>query len=210
MFFDLKRIDFKNIDFKNVYEWPIYGRAIVLIIFCLGVFYAGYFFYFSSLGDEIYKRYKQEQDLKQQVKTILKIEREMKESVAEFPQLVNLLNQWQKQLISSNNLPDLLNQILKLGAANHIQFSLFAPAARTQQDDYFKVPIKVIMQGNYSQLANFISALANLSQLVSIGDFIFSKKNANASNMKATEEVNSDNRLTCELTIEVFSLANKK
>lgn len=203
-------IDIKHIDFKNIYEWPAYGRAIILAIICFSVLFLGYFFDFSSLGDEIYKKYRQEHDLKQQLKLMFKTEEDMKESVSEFPKLMETLSQWRGQLIQADNLPDLLNQILKMGTASSVKFSLFAPGTRKEKDGYAFVPIKVVMEGNYNQLASFISKIANLPQLVSVGDFVISKKGVAPLEPKSAGGAADNDGLTCDLTLEVFLRAHKK
>ena len=135
----------------------------------------------------------------------------MREVVLQFPEVLKLLNEWQGQLITGSNLPDLLNQILKIGAANHLQFSLFVPGAKKQEDDYFMVPIKVLVRGNYNQVANFISQVANLPQIVVISDFMMLKlANAAGVDEKETEDAGAANYLTTALTLEVYYLANKK
>lgn len=210
---NLKNFDLKSIDLRNIYEWPIYARMVVFCLVCVGVFYFGYFFDFSSLSNQIYTRFKQEQDLKQQVKSILRTEENMREIVLQYPEVVKLLSHWQGQLINGSNLPDLLNQILKLGAVNHLQFSLFAPGAKKQEDDYFMVPIKVVIKGNYNQVATFISQVANLPQIVAVGDFIMAKQVGEVGSAPGTGEKpteTSASSLITALTLEVYYLANKK
>lgn len=210
MALDLKNIDLKNLDIRNAYEWPLAGRMIIFGLVCIVVFYLGYFFDFSGLSKQIYTRYKQEVDLKQQVGAILKTEQGMREVVLQFPEVQKLVNQWQGQLINAANLPDLLNQILKVGAANHLHFALFAPGAKKPVDDYFMVPIKVVVQGNYSEVANFISQVANLPQLVSVGDFMIVKGSPETGATIAAAETSAASFLTTALTLEVYYLANKK
>lgn len=213
MALDLKniKIDFKNINFRTVYEWPVYGRTIILALVFIAVLYLGYFFNFSELSDQIYTRYKQEQELKQQIKASLKVEADLKEIVARYPEILKLLNEWEGQLIEGNKLPDLLNQILKLGADNHLHFSLFAPGAKQQENSFFKVPIKVLIRGNYNQVANFISQIANLPQIVAVSDFLMIKKAASENNVeKGSENKNQGDYLSTSLTLEVYYLAHKK
>lgn len=206
-----KNIKLKSVDVKYIYEWPFIARLFVYFVVSVAVFCGGYFFDFSSQGDQIYSRFKQEHDLKQQVQTILKNEQKMAGEVSQYPDLLKVLDHWQEQFINSNNLPDLLNQILKIGATNHIQFSIFSPGAKKTQDDYYVVPIKVVMQGSYSQLGNFISQVANMPLLVSIGDFVILKKGDQSTGQKSVSEDTAEpDRLTCMLTLEVYNLANKK
>ncbi len=211
MAIDLKSFDFKNIDLRNVYEWPLVGRLLLFFLACVAVFYLGYYFDFSNQSHQIFVRYKQELDLKDQVSSILKTKQEMQEIVLQYPELQKLLSQWQGQLINGSNLPDLLNQILKLGALNHLQFSLFAPGEKKTEDDYEVVPIKVVVQGGYNQVAHFISEIANLPQIVAVSDFIMGKQIAEPSTAeKAAGEGAASNNLTTAIMLEVYFLDNKK
>lgn len=211
MALELKNIDFKNFSLRDIYEWPIYGRMVIFMLVSIGVFYFGYIFDFSSLSNQILTRFKQEQDLKQQLESSLKIEEEMREVVLQYPEVMKLLNQWQGQLISSSTLPDLMNLILSIGATNHLKFSVFIPGEKKPVEDYFMVPIKVVVQGNYNQVAHFISQVANLPQLVAIGDFAMMKQNeAKDSGEKESESNAANGNLTTALTLEVYYLANKK
>jgi|GEM_PF-159307 len=211
-FKDLKNLDLKSLDFKNIYEWPFYGRGIVFLVVCLGVFYLGYLIDFSSFSGQIYSRVQQERDLKSQVKAILDTEEDMKELVSQYPEVVKLLNAWQGQLIDGDNLPDLLNKILKIGASNQLQFSQFAPGVKKQRNDYLMVPIKVVARGNYNQIANFISQVANMPQLIAIGDFVIQKQVVTDSEKTASEQAQSSATAstTAGITLEVYYLANKK
>ena len=211
MALDLKNLNLKDLDIRSVYEWPIYGRLVIFGVVCGGVLFLGYFFDFSDLSDQIVTRYKQELDLKQQVEASLKSEEEMKEIVNQFPQVMKIVNEWQDQLINGTSLPDLLNQILKMGAANSLKFTLFAPGAKKQQDDYFMVPIKVVVQGSYTEIATFISQLANLPQIVSVSDFILSKESNSIGQAAKPEEPGAvSGPITSAMTLEVYYLANKK
>lgn len=210
MALDIKNIDLKNIDFRNVnvYEWPLFGRFIVQVLVCMGVFYFGYVFDFSSQGKQIYEHYKQEQDLKGQVKSILKHGEEMKGDVAQFSEVVKLLNQWQGQLVNSNAIPDLLNQIVKSGTVNQLKIALFTPGAKQKKDDYYMVPIKIVATGDYNKIANFISQISNMGQIVTVTDFVIAKENSSG-NEGGGEVASTANRLTATLTLKVYYLADK-
>jgi type IV pilus assembly protein PilO len=202
------KLDLKNINIKNVYEWPLYGRMIVMVIVALVVFYCGYLYDFSSLSSQIYSRYTQEKDLKQQVKSILKNEEKMSNLVSQFPEMVILRDQWRNQLINIDHLPDLLNQILKLGSLNQIKFTLFVPGTKKAENNYFIVPIKVNMRGTYAQIAGFISQIANLSQIVVVSNFsIFKPTNEDEA---SKSDNNASDLLASELILEVYYLATKE
>ncbi|HVY53474.1 MAG TPA: type 4a pilus biogenesis protein PilO [Gammaproteobacteria bacterium] len=202
----LKDIDLKKIDLRNFYEWPLLARSIIIFLVCVGVFFGGYFFDFSNLSSQIYARYKDEQDLKSQIQSILKIEESMEGSVSQFSELVGMLDSWQAQLISANNIPDLLNQILRLGSQNHVKFILFTPGDKSKKDDYFVMPIKAIVLGNYQQLASFISQLANLPQIVVINNLSI----ASTAEKDKSDNGEAANQLTAGLDLEVYYLANYK
>lgn len=180
-------------DLKNIDQWPLMMRYIVIGICCAGLIYLGYFFDVSRLTKRLDVAKQQEQDLKQQFELLFTQQSALETDISELPVLQNALNAWQKKLIKKSDLPELLNEILKIGTANGLQFNLFNPGDEVKEDMYIKMPIKVVVTGGYNQIASFISQTANLPWIVVIGNF------------KLSKAVGSDN-VTAELVLEVYYL----
>lgn len=199
-----------TLNFKNIYEWPLITRILIIGLVCAVVFYLGYWLDTSSLNEDLENTQRKEEDIKEQLKLVISKEEMTKNELSQFDMLEKLLSQWQKRMITYSELPEILNQILKIGATNHLHFSLFNPGQEVKEGSYLKVPIKVIAVGSYHQLGDFISQVANLPWIVVVGDFTLSKENKNdVLGAKLAEQATAENLLTAELTLEVYHFGEK-
>lgn len=200
----------KKINFNNIYEWPLITRILIIGLICAVVLYLGYYLKISYLSTQLVGYQQKEQELKQQIQFIISKQGAMNNEIAQFSQLQNLLKQWQGKMVAYTELPELLNEILKIGATNHLHFSLFHPDPAVQTGIYYKVPIKLVAVGGYHQLGDFLSQIANMKWIVVISDFILTSENKNdVLGSKLAADAAAENLLTAELTFEVYYLAGK-
>ena len=195
-------------DLKNIHKWPISLRALVIGFACAIAFYFGYSRYLSTLNLNLSKAKQHETELKGQLQLSISQKNSLQSELQQFPKYVSLLNVWNNQLIRYVNLPQLLNDILKIGAQNNVYFSLLNPGKEMKENFYMKTPIKLIAVGSYHQIASFASQLANLNWIIVIGDFSISNENKNdVLGTKLAAQANAENLLTVEMNLEVYSRA---
>lgn len=201
----------KSLNFNTMYDWPIGAKAVVLGILFLIVFYLGYRWNIASLKSNYQDLVAQEADLKQQFESIVVKEETLKTELVQFSSLQLMLNDWRKQLPVQDNLPELLNEILKMGAARHIFFSLFDPGDEVKEKPYWFVPIKVVMVGDYDQISIFLSQLANMPWILAIRNFVFSDENKNdVLGARLATIANEQNLLTAEVTLSIYFIPPKQ
>lgn len=246
----------KKMTLNNIYEWPLMTRLLLLGLIFAATFYLGYRLDISGEILKLRRAESQEADLKQQVELTIRKNKMTQADIAQLPALKAKLQTWKKQLITYNDLPELLNQILKIGSDNHLFFSLFtpgaavmvsppeekpagdnengaaqapdasaapaaataaapppatadqsAPAPKKSTIQFGKVPIKAVVIGNYHQISEFISQVANLSWVVVIGDFtINNEAESSLIGEKMAKQVASQHLLTAEMTLDVYYL----
>jgi Tfp pilus assembly protein PilO len=244
----------KKMTLNNVYEWPLMTRLLLLGLIFAATFYLGYRFDISKQMLKLTRAEQQETDLRQQLEFTIRKNKMTQADIAQLPALTAKLQAWKKQLITYNDLPELLNQILKLGGDNHLFFSLFTPGENVMvapvtevsgnaqagaatpaasaapatspaptdnnQDSaragktkvqFGKVPIKAVVIGNYHQISEFISQMANLSWVVVIGNFTITNENEpTLIGEKMAKQVQAQHLLTAELAIDVYYLPESK
>jgi type IV pilus assembly protein PilO len=237
---------------NNIHEWPLMTRLLLCVLVFFAMLYLGYRFDLSKQILRYSETVQQETDLKQQLELIVNKNISIKNEVSHLPTLQNELNDWQKQLVDYDNLPEVLNQILKIGGDNHLFFSLFTPEASIKvdislkqdadktdtsgsdpnaatapaaapatattttpagvnDDIYFeKVPIKVVVIGNYHQIADFMSQVANMPWIVVIGDFTISNENKTSIVGEAmAKQIEIQHLLSAEMTLDVYHTGEK-
>ncbi len=240
---------------NNIHEWPLMTRLLLLGLVFSAAFYAGYRFDLSSQSQALSRAEQQEGDLRQQIEFVIRKSKIIESEVIKLPKLRIELSKWGKQFTPADQVPQVLNQILKIGADNHLFFSLFAPGQvvivklpprnppppaadaaattaaatpppatppatdasapaadnATKDITYAQLPIKVVVVGNYHQLADFISQLANMSSIVVIGDFTVSTDNQTMLiGDKLAQQAAAQHLLTAEMTLSLYHLPESK
>ncbi|MFJ1268240.1 type 4a pilus biogenesis protein PilO [Legionella lytica] len=76
-----------------------------------------------------------------------------------------------KYLPAENEFYGLLEEISKIGMASGLKFLLFAPQAEEVHGFYTLLPIKMSIEGDYFQLASFLSRIASMERIVTFHDF---------------------------------------
>jgi type IV pilus assembly protein PilO len=202
----------RHYDIKDIYKWPFGAQAAVLSVLAACVVYLGYLFNISELKRMIEVGYTQEQQLKIQYKNTLDEQANVKVSLSQILPLKQQLNDWQKSIITAKELPALLNQILKFSTADQLKFTLFDPGVEINAGEYQKIPLKIALKGTYDQILHLLSQVANMKQLVVLGNFILARNtdaNGGSAKMTTAQAGGTTQNLTnlplvAELTLEIY------
>lgn len=236
----------KKMTLNNVYEWPLMTRLLLLGLIFFISFYLGYRMALSNLFSKLSAAEQKETDIKQEIEFVIHKSKVIQSEISHLPVLRRELDKWNKELVNYQDLPQLLNQILKLGADNHLFFSLFTPGesvnvplpprpvegvapmqadvaapppdpnavpAPTDQKMivYKQVPIKVVVVGNYHEIADFISQLANLPWIVDVGNFtITSEDQSSVLGERLAKQAAAQHLLSAEMVLNIYNLPESK
>lgn len=187
---------------NEIYDWPILPKAVVIILFCFIILYFGYFLSFSDQISKLNRLERQEQDLKTQYSAVASDVNTLLKELAAYPLLINALNVAQNKIISPKELPEVLNDILRISRQNELEINQFNPQPEVKSNAYTKVTIKALMTGTYDQIANFVSQIANMDKTIAISNFILSKPKP-ATTVQPTV---SNGRLDAELMLDVYEV----
>jgi type IV pilus assembly protein PilO len=231
----------KSMTLKNIYEWPLMTRLLLLGLVFSASFYLGYRYDLAGQILTVSKAEQYEVELKRQMELVVRKNKMVVVEVSELPIMQQELALWKKQMVNFNDLPALINSLLKLGADNHLFFSLFSPGEvvkitlpsksdmvtssdgaattptptpnpaatvdTTKSVTYSKVPIKVVMVGNYHQISDFVSQVANMPMIIAIGNFtITNEGGAQLLGEKLAKQAETQHLLSAELVLDVYLL----
>jgi len=194
-----------KINLNMIYQWPLKKQISIFAAIFIIVFLFGYNWDLSTIKRKIVSSQQGEVDVKQQLNAIFANEANHMDELAVYPEYQNKVASWTKKLITRPQMPALIKDILKLGAVNNIYFSLFDPIAEEQDETYTRIPINMVMVGSYSQLAVFVSQIANLPQLVSIKKFLITNENkADELGAELADKAAAEKLLTAKMRIEIY------
>jgi type IV pilus assembly protein PilO len=176
---NLKNIDFeqfKGLDPNDPGSWPILVKAVAVIVACIAVLFAGYWFDTQHQLADLEKAEKKEGELKEtfKVKELKAInldayKKQMKEMEQSFGAML-------RQLPSKTEVAELLVDISQAGLANGLEFDLFKPLAEKPAEFYAELPIDVKVTGTYHDFGNFVSDVAALPRIVTLHDITITTK----------------------------------
>ncbi|MDT8309985.1 MAG: type 4a pilus biogenesis protein PilO [Methylophaga sp.] len=160
-----------DLDFNESGEWPLPIKIIAIILICLVVWGAGYYFIIKDKRTELATLEQKELELRQSFETkqakavnLDAYKEQMKEMEVVFSGML-------QQLPRKNEVADLLVDISRTGLINGLEFELFKPEAERPVDFYAELPITMRLTGKFHQFGEFVSGVAALPRIVTLHNF---------------------------------------
>ena len=164
--------DLRDVDFNDPPSWPTGFKVFVTLLICASILFAGYWFIVKDQIAEL-ERQQNEEALKRREfaeKKALAINLvAYREQIEEIKDTFGILLQ---QLPDKTEVPELLIEITQAGLGRGLLFELFKPQNRRTADFYAELPISLQVTGTYHELGNFVSDLAAIPRIVTIGDLL--------------------------------------
>ncbi len=177
--------DLKNIDVNDIASWPVALKVIGILVICVLILIAGYWFIIKGELEEYDSAERKEVSLRETFlnKKALAVnlpayKQQMEEMRQTFGSLL-------RQLPNTTEVPDLLVDITQAGLGRGLEFVLFKPEKEIPKDFYAELPISIKVAGNYHELAQFVSDVAALPRIVTFGDINISADKTGRLSMSA-------------------------
>lgn len=166
---------------RDPWLWPAIPKYTVFTFIAVLVVVVLWFVWLQGYQDDLDNAKAQETQLRTEFsanyrKAVnLEALRSQREQVEQY---VSLL---EKQLPSKAEMAALLSDINLAGIGRGLQFDLFKPGATQVKDYYAELPIQIEISGSFDAIGEFVSDLAHLSRIVTLGDIEIESKSADAS-----------------------------
>ena len=162
--------ELRGLDQHNIGSWPLYAYVLAIAVVSLTIMSIGTWYFVLPKQDTLAQAREQESELKQrfeikqrQVANLDAYRDQLETMEAQFGELL-------QQLPSRTEVPSLLNDISKTRIASGLEEELFKPRPEEMRDFYAILPNDLIVTGDYHELGRFVSGVAALSRIVTIGD----------------------------------------
>lgn len=167
----LRKIDLADLDLNNAGSWPAPVKAIAGLLLLVAVLVGGYKFHLEDIEMQLDQQRSEELALREQFSTkafqaanLEAYKEQMKEMEESFGALL-------RQLPSDTEVPGLLEDITRTGLASGLEFSEIKLLPEVQQQFYIELPIEIVVEGGYHDLATFVSGVSSLPRIVTLHDF---------------------------------------
>ncbi len=162
--------DLKNIDINNIPGWPLPVKIGGIVIICVALLFGGYWF---LIADEL-AQYDQEQTKEAGLKETYLNKKGLAINLPAYKLQMDEMHQafgtLLRQLPNKTEVPNLLVDITQSGLGRGLNFVLFKPEKEKPREFYAELPINIKVTGGYHELGQFVSDLAALPRIVTIGD----------------------------------------
>ena len=167
----LKKIDLNDLDFNNIGSWPGALKVIVCVLVFIALLAAGYQFHLKDLrvglervqAQEVARR-KEFEDKSFRAANLEAYKEQLAEIEERFSGLL-------KQLPKDSEVPGLLEDITQMGLNSGLEFESITLRPEQAKQFYVELPINIVVRGSYHDLATFVSGVAGLPRIVTLGDF---------------------------------------
>lgn len=197
----MKNFNFSELTIEKAAQWPGYIKYLVVLLVIMLVLSWGYWLVIRTQVDQVVKLAAQEKTLKlmfeqkqQQAINLIAYQHQLQRTKNRFD---HLLKKFSKQHEKSL----LLEKLSQLALSCGLSIDLFTPQPEIAHDFYREWPINLIIRGTYHQLANFLSRIAQLPQIITIEILVLSM-NKREKNKSAL----SSNLLEMKMTANIIGL----
>ena len=168
--------ELSNLDFNDIGSWTRRAKLVVAGILCLVILVLGYNLTIRSKLDDLDKAKEEEIQLKQVYldKKALAINLDAyKQQMVEAEQTFSVLK---KQLPNESEIPDLLVDMTQVGLSRGLQFEQIKPGNTIEKDFYAEKLVNIKVNGEYHQIAEFISDIVALPRIINVDNFKLSRR----------------------------------
>lgn len=162
--------DFRQLDPNDPGLWPVVPRAVILIVILLAGLAAAWWFLWHDQLSQLEQKQQEEQTLKEdwlnKKRQAVNLD-EYKKQLAEIDRQFGALL---KQLPNRSEMESLLMDVNQAGRGRGLQFELWKPGTENVREFYAELPINLRVTGSYADLGTFVSDVAKLPRIVTLGN----------------------------------------
>jgi type IV pilus assembly protein PilO len=165
---------FRGLNPNDPSVWPLLPKSTLCLVVGAFVLVALWFVWLSASQEELDDVRAQEVRLKDEYKKKLGQAINLDVLKKQREQVLQYVNQLEKQLPGKAEMDALLSDITQAGVGRSLQFDLFRPGSVSVKEYYAELPISLRLTGKYSDLGAFAGDIAQLSRIVTLNNLTLS------------------------------------
>ncbi|MFO7704255.1 MAG: type 4a pilus biogenesis protein PilO [Halopseudomonas sp.] len=166
-----RKIDINNIDFNNVGAWPGALKFLAGLLLFIVLLVAGYHFHVKDMRASLEQTQAREMALRNDFTDKSFRAANLEAYKAQLVEIEERFGALLKQLPSDTEVPGLLEDITQMGLNSGLEFESITLQPETAQQFYIELPIRIVVQGSYHDIATFVSSVSGLPRIVTLHDF---------------------------------------
>lgn len=167
--------DINNIDWNNMGSWPLPGKIFFCVLLFIAVLVGGYFYFVAEDVTLLETTKAKEVTLKSDYEGKAFQVSNLDQYKAQLVEMEDTFGALLKQLPRDTEVPGLIDDISAAALNAGLNLNVMDPQAIKQTEFYAELPINIEAEGDYHELAAFVSAVSALPRIVTLHDFTIGK-----------------------------------
>jgi len=162
--------ELRGLDVNNPASWPMPVKIAGVGVLGVAILAAGFWFFIQDGIDRYAQLKKKEDELRETFFSKKALAVNLPAYKQQMEDMRRTFGSLLRQLPNTTEVPDLLVDITQAGLGRGLEFVLFRPEKEQPKDFYAELPISLQVRGSYHDLAQFISDVAALPRIVTVGE----------------------------------------
>lgn len=178
--------ELSSLDLNDIGSWTRRAKLVVASLFGVLIVVAGYYFIISKQREELERVEKREPQLKEKFMEQKALAINLDAYKAQMVEANEMFEVLKKQLPNESEIPDLLTDMTQVGLSRGLQFEQIKPGNTIDKDFYAEKLVNIRVNGEYHQIASFVSDVAALPRIINVDNFSLDRRNPNSTNLTMT------------------------
>jgi type IV pilus assembly protein PilO len=162
--------ELRLLDIQEPASWPAWFMVVMSLLISILLLFGGWHFLIQDQQRVLDLEQSREIELRRTFSSKKGMVVNLPAYQKQMSQIEDMLAVMVRQLPDSTEVPSLLVDITDGGTRRGLNFLVFDPQQEELGDFYAILPIRMEVAGSYHQLAGFISDLAQMPRIVTVGD----------------------------------------
>jgi len=179
----------QELDVNDIESWPAPVKIIGALVLSGIILFAGYWLDMKNQLADYHQIQRHEKELRDSFLTKKKLVLDLPVYEKQMRTMKKTFAVMLRQLPDKTEIPELLIDITQAGLGQGLFFEQFKPGEKRLFDFFAMIPIKIKVRGNYHQLAMFVSDLAALPRIVTVGNLNIDQAEGTSGKLLMTSEI---------------------
>lgn len=178
--------ELSSLDFNDIGSWTRRAKLFVATLLGLLLIGFGYYFIIKEKIAELEEVQRKEPVLKNSFMEKKALAINLDAYKAQMVEANETFEVLKKQLPNESEIPDLLTDMTQVGLSRGLQFEQIKPGNTIAKDFYAEKLVNIRVNGEYHQIASFISDIAALPRIINVDNFRLTRRSPNSTNLTLT------------------------
>lgn len=175
--------ELSSLDINDIGSWTRRVKLVMAGLLCILILALGYNFIIKEQTQLLESVQRKEPQLKQNFMEKKALAINLDAYKAQMVEATETFEVLKSQLPNESEIPDLLEDMTQVGLQRGLQFEQIKPGNTIAKDFYAEKLVNIKVNGEYHQIASFISDVAALPRIINVDNFKLTRRSKNSTNL---------------------------